>query len=146
MTEEANAHQSAERTGNCSESHAPEHPSSRNGMQGKTRQVIFHRPSHAWVKGLDVLSQPGVAEHFGYILKLFENNQAIAAGPFTDAEPGGMLILHERLTQSEALAIAQSDPGVSNGLIDFQIRTWFVTLEANAMSMPEAIQTRGAAA
>jgi uncharacterized protein YciI len=107
---------------------------SRGQIRGKARQVIFHRPSHAWVKGLDVLSQPGVSEHFGYLMKLFESNRAVAAGPFTDASSGGMLILHENVTEADALAIARDDPGVRSGLIDFQIRTWLVTLDAGALA------------
>ena len=99
-------------------------------MSGQVRQVIFHTPGKAWVQGLNVLAQPGVSEHFAYIKVLHERGDVIAAGPFVDAQSGGMLVLHERLSAEDAAAIVRKDPGVASGLVEFQIRAWLITVAA----------------
>jgi len=113
-------------------------------MSGIVRHIIFHIRGNAWVPTLDVLEQPGVAEHFGYIKSLCERGDVIAAGPFTDAEAGGMLVLHERLSAKDALAIVQDDPGIKSGLIGFHIRPWLVTLEiTSAQTSLPRLQQQG---
>ena len=93
------------------------------------RQVIFHIPSHGWKPGVSPLEQTGVMDHLAYLQSLMDAGKVVMGGPFLDETAGGMLVLEDSVTPDEAVQIADADPAVVSGLIRYEMRPWYVTLE-----------------
>ncbi len=63
-----------------------------------------------------------IRRHIQHIRGLDEEGKLVLCGPFTD-HAGGMIILQVE-GKSEALAIAEADPFVAEGVRRYEIRTW----------------------
>ncbi len=83
--------------------------------------LVIYRPGSAWLPGKPVEEQ-GLAEHFQYMLDLYEQGAMKQAGPFTD-DSGGALIL-EAVDAAAAQSLIASDPAVRANKMAFEIRPW----------------------
>jgi uncharacterized protein len=87
----------------------------------KATFLVIYRPGAAWMPGKPV-SQQGLAEHFQYMLDLYEQGKLKEAGPFTD-DSGGAVIL-EVADAAAAAAIVANDPAVKANVMTPEIRPW----------------------
>jgi uncharacterized protein YciI len=92
------------------------------------RQVVFHSPGPNWKAGVDFREQPGVMEHVQHYARLHEKGKLLLGGPFTDVDSGGMMIAAEGVTREELEEFAASDPAVVAGLLNFEVKTWYVAM------------------
>ncbi|MBE0651751.1 MAG: hypothetical protein IH595_13040 [Bacteroidales bacterium] len=65
--------------------------------------------------------------HLDNINKLVEEGKIIVAGPFGKNQNGyrGIFILNNIKTVDEAKELLQTDPAIKNGLLDYDIFTWY---------------------
>ena len=68
-------------------------------------------------------------DHLAYLQSLMDAGKVVMGGPFLDETAGGMLVLEDSVTPDEAVQIADADPAVVSGLIRYEMRPWYVTLE-----------------
>lgn len=87
----------------------------------KATFLVIYRPGSAWLPGKP-LSEQGLAEHFQYMLDLYEQGKLKQAGPFTD-DSGGAMIL-EAADAAAAQAVIDSDPAVKKNKMTPEIRPW----------------------
>ena len=68
------------------------------------------------------------AEHRSYLAALAEHGTLLGSGPFTDGDPGALLVF--RAASPEVVgAILDDDPFVREGLVaDSDVRAWDVVL------------------
>lgn len=83
--------------------------------------LVIYRPGSAWIPGKPV-SEQGLAEHFQYMLDLYEKGTMKQAGPFTD-DSGGAVIL-EVADAAAAQAVIASDPAVKANIMTPELRPW----------------------
>ena len=87
----------------------------------KAMFLVIYRPSSAWIPGKPV-SEQGLADHFQYMLDLYEQGALKQAGPFTD-DSGGAVIL-EVADAAAAQAVVARDPAVKQNVMTPEIRPW----------------------
>jgi uncharacterized protein YciI len=92
------------------------------------RQVVFHSPGPNWKSGVSFREQPGVMKHVQHYAKLYEQDKLLFGGPFTDPDSGGMMIAATSVTREELEEFAASDPAILNGLLTFEVKTWYVAM------------------
>lgn len=65
--------------------------------------------------------------HMENINRLVANGKLIVAGPLAKNENNyrGIFILNNLITIDDAKEILQTDPAIKNGLLDFEIFTWY---------------------
>ena len=96
----------------------------------KLFQVVFHSPGPNWQKGVDFREQAGVMDHVQYYAKFHELGKLLCGGPFIDADSGGMMIATEDVTGEELQQFAAQDPAVTAGLLNFEIKTWYMAMDS----------------
>jgi uncharacterized protein YciI len=92
------------------------------------KQVVFHSPGPKWRTGVDFREQPGVMAHVQHYAGLLEDGKLLFGGPFTDADSGGMMIAVGSVTREELEEFAAADPAVLAGLLDFEVKSWYVAM------------------
>jgi uncharacterized protein YciI len=94
------------------------------------KHVVFHSPGPNWIAGLDFRKQPEeiVMKHVQHYAKFHEQGKLFSGGPFTDPDSGGMMIAADGVTREELEEFAASDPAVHAGLLNFDVRTWYVAM------------------
>jgi uncharacterized protein YciI len=94
------------------------------------KQVVLHLPGPNWQTGANFRDQPKgiVKEHVQHYAKLHEQGKLLLGGPFIDIDSGGMMIASEEVTREELEEFAASDPAVIAGLLNFEVRTWYVAM------------------
>jgi uncharacterized protein YciI len=90
--------------------------------------AFIHSPGEKWVDSLPSFRQPGIEQHVAYYSALTEVGKIILGGPFLNAAGGIMVYKGDDL--EEATRVAQSDPGVKNGLLKVKVRQWLVVLSS----------------
>ena len=95
------------------------------------KHVVFHSPGPKWLVGCSFQEQPEgiIMEHIGHYTKFKKQGKLFLGGPFTDVDSGGMMIAAETITREELEQFAASDPAVIAGLLNFEVRTWYVAME-----------------
>jgi len=75
--------------------------------------------------------------HLDNINRLVEEGKIIVAGPLGKNENGyrGIFILDKIQTIEEAKVVLRTDPAIKNGLLDFDIFTWY-----GSAALPEYLQ------
>jgi uncharacterized protein YciI len=65
--------------------------------------------------------------HLANINRLVEENKLVVAGPLGKNESGyrGIFILNNVKSEKDAKAILQTDPAIRNGLLDYELFTWY---------------------
>jgi len=94
----------------------------------QVKQVVLHSPGPKWEVGVDFRDQPGVMEHVQHYAKLHEQGKLLLGGPFIDLDSGGMMVAAENVSREELEAFAASDPAVLNGLLTFEVKSWYVAM------------------
>ena len=92
------------------------------------RYVVFHSPGENWNSEFDFREQPGINEHVEHYSKLFDSAKLFIGGPFVNSEPGGMMISEENVTLEEIEKFAAADPAVKNGLLKFEVKSWYTAM------------------
>ena len=92
--------------------------------------VFFHSPGPRWQPGVGFRDQPGVERHVSYMADQLEAGRLAIGGPFLD-DSGGMMALRAESPEA-ALAIAEADPTVQDGLLLVQVKPWMVAMNAFA--------------
>jgi uncharacterized protein YciI len=95
--------------------------------------VAFQSPGSNWVKGLQYNEQPGFPDHVRYMAEMQEQGATVLSGPFMKVagglngvlEDGGMTIF-EAADHAEALRIATKDPTVKSGMLQVEVKTFWV--------------------
>ncbi|MCB1585886.1 MAG: hypothetical protein KDI52_06370 [Xanthomonadales bacterium] len=94
----------------------------------KLIQAVFHTPGPKWKQGVGFREQEGVMNHVEHYAKFFNAGKLKMGGPFIDNDSGGMMIATEDVTRDEIEKHAASDPAVLSGLLDFEVKTWYVAM------------------
>ncbi len=97
--------------------------------QPSIRHVVFHTPGASWRVGVDFREQPGVQDHVAHYAGLHEQGKLELGGPFLMDDGGGMMVTTPDVARDEIEAFAASDPAVQRGLLEFEIRPWYVAIE-----------------
>ena len=85
--------------------------------------VVFHKKGPKWPdKGLS-FDDPIAQKHAGYFGKLFKEGIIIQGGPFP-GKGGGMMIFKKEATMDEVKKIAEADPAVKSGVMDYEVKSW----------------------
>ena len=92
------------------------------------RFVVFHRPGPQWRAGVDFRQQAGVTEHVQHYRAWLEEGRLEMGGPFLAIDAGGMMVPGAGLGEEEIRQFAAADPAVQNGLLEFEVRPWFVAM------------------
>jgi uncharacterized protein YciI len=96
------------------------------------RYVIIHTPGPNWVMGVDLGDQDGVEDHVRHYRTIHEAGKLELGGPFLTTDTGGMMIPVSSLGEDEVRQIAQSDPAVASGLLEVEVRPWYVAMSRSA--------------
>jgi len=92
------------------------------------RYVVFHKPGPAWQKGVDFREQPGVMDHVRHYRTMFTEGRLEMGGPYLAMDSGGMMVPIPGLDEEEVRRFAAADPAVQSGLLEFEIRPWYVAM------------------
>jgi uncharacterized protein len=93
---------------------------------------ILWRPGAAWIAGRSVAEQK-LDQHREYIASLAAQGLIVVAGPFLDAESGGMAVLRAA-RMSEAHEIFKHDPAIREGVFVAEVRPLFIVFADSALS------------
>jgi len=91
------------------------------------RYVVIHRPGPAWKAGIPFREQPGVEQHVEHFKQLLAEGRLASGGPFVD-DSGGMMIPAPGETKESIEEFAASDPTVKSGLLEFEVKPWYVAM------------------
>lgn len=94
--------------------------------------VVFHRPGPQWQSGVSFREQPGVMAHVHHYAQLLEKGQLVMGGPFLLPDSGGMMVATAGVTLEAIEAFAAADPAVQAGLLVYEVRPWYVAMQAGA--------------
>ena len=87
--------------------------------------VLFHSPGPRWQAGAAPRDQEGIELHYAFVGQLAAEGLVVLAGPFLDAENGGM-VLTRIDSAEEAQRRADEDEAVRSGLLAVRVRPWRV--------------------
>ena len=97
-------------------------------MPPQVYYAFFHTPGPGWAEGVGFREQRGVGEHVGYMAQQLEAGRLVFGGPFLD-DSGGMMVLRAE-SEAEAVAIAEADPTVLNGLLLVSVKPWMMAMNS----------------
>lgn len=98
-------------------------------QQSPVRHVVFHSPGVNWLRGVDFREQPGVADHVAHYAGLLGEGKLELGGPFLVDDGGGMMVTAQGVPREEIEAFAASDPAVRSGLLEFEVRPWYLAMK-----------------
>ncbi len=95
--------------------------------------VAFQTPGPKWVAGARYNEQPEFFDHVGYMAAMQEKGLTVLSGPFME-KPGGLngvladggMTIFKAADYDEAVAIATADPTVRSGMLNVEVRTFWV--------------------
>ena len=93
--------------------------------------VLFHSRGAAWQEGVASRDQLGIEHHYAFVGQLAADGLVVLAGPFLDADDGGM-VLTRIATLEEAERRAAQDESVRSGLLSVRVRPWRVVTRGDA--------------
>jgi uncharacterized protein YciI len=101
--------------------------------QGPHYFVAFQTPGPNWVTGVPYNQQPEFLTHVGYMNELHEKGAMVLSGPFMK-EPGGLagklddggMTIFKASDLAEATRIATEDPTVQSGMLNVEVKTFWV--------------------
>lgn len=94
----------------------------------EVKHVVFHSPGPNWKRGVGFREQPGVMAHVQHYASLFEDGKLLFGGPFTDVDSGGMMIAADNVRREDLEEFAAADPAVLGGLLEFEVKSWYVAM------------------
>jgi uncharacterized protein YciI len=100
--------------------------------------VSFQTPGPNWVHGVAYNAQPAFMAHVAYMDTLQEQGLTILSGPFMEKagglhgvlQDGGMTIF-KAADLDEAIAISRADPTVQSGMLNVDVKMFWVPFHAN---------------
>lgn len=90
--------------------------------------ALFHSPGARWQEGIGFREQPGVGAHVQYMAQQQQAGLLVFGGPFLD-DSGGMMVLRADSIE-EAVAIAEADPTVLDGLLKVAVKPWMMAMNS----------------
>lgn len=69
-----------------------------------------------------------MTEHFAYLKALLDDGRLILAGPCTDAAFGIVIFIAGSI--EEAIAVAEGDPSIIAGIMDYEIHQFKISLSS----------------
>jgi len=93
------------------------------------RYIILHKPGPAWQLGIDFREQPGVREHVEHYGAMQTRGLLEMGGPYLTPDSGGMMIPVSGISEEEIRRIAEADPAVRRGLLEVEVRPWYVAMK-----------------
>ncbi|HTL11618.1 MAG TPA: YciI family protein [Bdellovibrionota bacterium] len=91
---------------------------------GFTRYVILLEK----VPGRE-LTRATIDAHIAHLARLDDEKKLVLSGPFAD-HPSGMVVVQAE-SKDEAVAIAEADPFVREGVRTYEVRTWLLACREN---------------
>jgi uncharacterized protein YciI len=91
--------------------------------------VIINTPGAAWNYEATFMQQKDVMKHAAYFFGLHAEGKVERGGPFLTV-PGGMMVMVVGVPEEEVIAIAMADPGVTSGLLNYEIRQWMQAIQS----------------
>lgn len=70
-----------------------------------------------------------IERHIAHLQRLDDAGALVMCGPFRD-HAGGMVVIRAK-DRAEAVAVAQADPFVTEGVRRFELRTWVLATREN---------------
>ena len=95
------------------------------------KRVVFHAPGPKWEHGVDFREQPGVMDHVQHYAQLHQQGKLFHGGPFLEPDSGGMMVAKDDVSLEELEAFAAADPAVQNGLLVYEIKTWYIAMSTD---------------
>lgn len=99
--------------------------------------VAFQTPGPNWVKGVKYNEQPEFAGHVGYMTEMQEKGMTVLSGPFMEKAGGlngvlsdGGMTIFTATDLAEATKIAKNDPTVKSGMLDVEVKMFWVPFHA----------------
>ena len=89
--------------------------------------VLIHSRGRRWRPGVSFRDEPEMQRHINYIREQLDAGRLVLGGPFLD-DSGGMTVLRADSLE-EALAIANADSTVADGLLTVTVRPWMIAME-----------------
>lgn len=89
--------------------------------------AVIYSPGEKWDRSKSVMQQPLIQDHIAYWQKVIPTGKFIWGGPWT-TEPGGMNLLVVK-SDEEAERLVMGDPAVKGGLLEPDIKGWYVGLD-----------------
>ena len=71
-------------------------------------------------------SRPDIRDYYAAVL---ERGQLEMGGPYVAPDTGGMMIPAAGLSEEAVRTMAAADPAVRAGLLEFEIRPWYVAMK-----------------
>lgn len=102
----------------------PAQPATMTVREGDRLFAILWRPGRAWIAGQPVQHQK-LTEHRAYWTRLSRAGRVFVAGPYVDAEAGGIALIRAA-TIDEARQIMSDDPAVTAGVFVGTLRPYYV--------------------
>lgn len=93
------------------------------------RFVVLHHPGPSWREGVDARQQPGIGAHVEHYRKLQAQGKLELGGPFLLPDSGGMMVPAAGVSKEEITAYAAADPAVASGLLEYEVRSWYVAMK-----------------
>jgi uncharacterized protein YciI len=93
--------------------------------------VLFHSPGPRWQAGVEPRDQEGIEQHYAFVGRLAAEWLVVLAGPFLDAENGGMVLTRIE-SPEEAQRRANEDEAVRSGVLAVRVRPWRVVTRDQA--------------
>jgi uncharacterized protein YciI len=95
--------------------------------------VAFQTPGPNWVRGVQYNEQPEFMTHVNYMLTLQEKGLTVLSGPFMK-EAGGLhgvladggMTIFKAADFAEAVKIGSDDPTVKSGMLNVEVRMFWV--------------------
>jgi uncharacterized protein YciI len=97
--------------------------------EADVRFVILHRPGPAWKRGVEFREQPGVRDHVEHYRAVHAKGLLQMGGPYLTPDSGGMMVPVAGISEEEVRRIAESDPAVKAGLLEVEVRPWYVAMK-----------------
>jgi uncharacterized protein YciI len=66
--------------------------------------------------------------HVRHYAGLYEQGKLEIGGPFLDPDAGGMMVGTPGVSRAELEAFAAADPAVASGLLEYDVREWYVPM------------------
>jgi uncharacterized protein YciI len=99
--------------------------------------VAFQTPGPNWVTGVQYNEQPEFNDHVGYMLKMQEHGLTVLSGPFMKKAGGlngvladGGMTIFKADNMVEAIKIGTDDPTVKSGMLNVEIKMFWVPFHA----------------
>lgn len=112
-------------------------PQPRTKAEPPVVYAVVFRPGRSWAESRPVMEQAGIMEHLDYLDERRLAGELLMSGPFLD-DTGGIVVYRVE-TLDEARALAERDPAVPSGLLDYTVHPWKVTMSADELRLREAV-------